>query len=45
LSGSGPSIALLAADRHAEAASLLADIYRRLDVAYTIRTLSAHQPQ
>jgi homoserine kinase len=45
LSGSGPSIAALSAERHAEAAALLADIYKRLDVAYTIRTLSAHQPQ
>lgn len=44
LSGSGPSIALLATDRHAEAAGLLAGIYKRLGVAYTIRTLSAHQP-
>jgi homoserine kinase len=44
LSGSGPSIALLSADRHAEAAELLAGIYKRLGVAYTIRTLAAHQP-
>jgi homoserine kinase len=44
LSGSGPSIALLARDRHPEAAGLLADIYKHLGVAYTIRTLSAHQP-
>lgn len=44
LSGSGPSIALLAGDRHEEAAALLAGIYTRLGVAYTIRTLSAHQP-
>jgi homoserine kinase len=44
LSGSGPTIAILAADRHAEAAGLLADIYKQLGVAYTIRTLSAHQP-
>jgi homoserine kinase len=44
LSGSGPSVALLAADRHAEAAELLAGIYKRAGVAYTIRTLSAHQP-
>jgi homoserine kinase len=44
LSGSGPSIAVLAADRHPEAASALGDIYKRLGVAYTIRTLSAHQP-
>lgn len=44
LSGSGPSIAVLSADRHHEATGLLADIYKRLGVAYTIRTLSAHQP-
>ena len=42
LSGSGPSIALLAGDRHAEAAALLAEIYKRLGVPYTIRTLAAH---
>ena len=45
LSGSGPTIAILAADGHPEAAALLADIYKRLGVAYTIRTLSAHQPE
>jgi homoserine kinase len=45
LSGSGPSIAVLARDGREEAAGLLADIYKRLGVAYTIRILSAHQPQ
>jgi homoserine kinase len=45
LSGSGPSIALLTHERAEEAARLLADIYERLPVAYTIRTLSAHQPE
>jgi homoserine kinase len=44
LSGSGPSIALLAASRCDEAADLLAEVYKRLGVPYTIRTLSAHQP-
>jgi homoserine kinase len=44
LSGSGPSVALFAHDRHEEAARLLAGIYKDLGVAYTIRTLSAHQP-
>jgi homoserine kinase len=44
LSGSGPSVAALAADRHAEAASQLRDIYQRLGVPCTIRTLAAHQP-
>lgn len=45
LSGAGPSIAVLATDRHAEAAALLSDIYARLRVPCTIRTLSAHQPE
>jgi homoserine kinase len=44
LSGSGPSIALLATDRHEEAVALLAGIYKQLGVAYTIRTLSAQPP-
>jgi homoserine kinase len=44
LSGSGPSIAMLSSDRQEEAAALLAGIYKGLGVAYTIRTLSAHQP-
>jgi homoserine kinase len=44
LSGSGPSIALLASDRHEEASALLAGIYKARGVAYTIRALSAHQP-
>jgi len=45
LSGSGPSIAVLASDRHAEAAAILGEIYKSLSVPYTIRTLSAHQPE
>jgi homoserine kinase len=44
LSGSGPSIAALAADRHEEAADQLARIYKELGVPCTIRTLSAHRP-
>jgi homoserine kinase len=44
LSGSGPSIALFSTERHDEAAAALAGIYKQLGVAYTIRTLSAHQP-
>ena len=44
LSGSGPSVALLTHGRQEEAAELLAGIYKDLGVAYTIRTLSAHQP-
>lgn len=43
LSGAGPSIAVLAADRHEEAAAHLQSIYTRLGVPCTIRTLSAHQ--
>jgi homoserine kinase len=45
LSGAGPSIAVLAADRHAEASALLSDIYARARVPCTVRTLSAHQPE
>lgn len=44
LSGAGPSIAALSTDRHAEAAGLLSDIYARLGLPCTIRTLSAHAP-
>jgi homoserine kinase len=44
LSGSGPSICALATDRHTEAEAALGEIYARLGVPYTIRTLSAHQP-
>jgi len=44
LSGSGPSVAVLATDRHAEAAEELGGIYKRLGVPCTIRTLAAHQP-
>lgn len=45
LSGAGPSIAVLASDRHLEAAALLSEIYARLRVPCTVRTLSAHQPE
>jgi homoserine kinase len=44
LSGAGPSIAVLAADRHKEAASVLSDVYARLGLPCTIRTLTAHPP-
>lgn len=44
LSGAGPSIAVLATDRHKEAASVLSDVYARLGLPCTIRTLSAHAP-
>ncbi len=45
LSGAGPSIAVLATDRHVEAAAALSAIYARLGVPCTVRTLSAHQPE
>ena len=44
LSGAGPSIVALATDGAAKAASLLGEMYRRLGLPCTIRTLSAHQP-
>jgi homoserine kinase len=44
LSGAGPSIVALAADGALRAAALLGDLYKRLGVPCTIRTLSAHQP-
>jgi len=45
LSGAGPSIVALATDGAPKAAMLLDDLYRRLGVPCTIRTLSAHQPR
>jgi homoserine kinase len=44
LSGAGPSIVALAADGAPRAASLLCDLYKRLGLPCTIRTLSAQQP-
>lgn len=44
LSGAGPSIAVIASDRAVEAGGLLGDIYRKLGVPCTIRTLAAYQP-
>jgi homoserine kinase len=44
LSGAGPSILALATDGTATAAALLRDVYKRLGLPCTIRTLSAHQP-
>jgi len=45
LSGSGPSIvALPVPGRDEEAAALLGDVYRRIRLPVTIRTLAAHQP-
>jgi homoserine kinase len=43
LSGAGPSVVALAAPvRSEEAAALLGEVYRRLDVPHTIRNLAAH---
>jgi homoserine kinase len=44
LSGAGPSIAMVVNHRSADASALLADIYTRLGLPYTIRTLSPHPP-
>ncbi len=44
LSGAGPSIVALATDGGARAGALLDDMYKRLGLPCTIRTLSAHQP-
>jgi homoserine kinase len=44
LSGAGPSLVALVTDGAARATSLLDDMYKRLGLPCTIRTLSAHQP-
>jgi homoserine kinase len=44
LSGAGPSLVALVTDGAAKATSLFDDMYKRLGVPCTIRTLSAHQP-
>jgi homoserine kinase len=45
LSGSGPStVAFAVAGREQEAAAVLGDVYRRLQLPHTIRTVAAHQP-
>ena len=44
LSGAGPSIVALTTDGSVKATSLFDDMYTRLGLACTIRTLSAHQP-
>jgi homoserine kinase len=44
LSGAGPSIAVLATDDAESAAAALRDIYVRIGLPCTIRTLSAHAP-
>jgi homoserine kinase len=44
LSGAGPSILALATDEAPRAAELLGDLYKRLGMTCTIRTLAAHNP-
>jgi homoserine kinase len=44
LSGSGPSIVALVTDGAAVAAERLGEVYRKLGISCTIRTLAAHQP-
>jgi homoserine kinase len=44
LSGAGPSIVALVTDGAERATSLFDDLYKRLGLPCTIRTLSAHQP-
>ncbi|HEY7499481.1 MAG TPA: homoserine kinase [Vicinamibacterales bacterium] len=44
LSGAGPSVVALSAHDTPRAAAMLDDLYKRLGVPCTIRTLSAHQP-
>jgi homoserine kinase len=44
LCGAGPSVAALTTGAESEVAALLEDLYRRLGVRCTIRTLSACQP-
>jgi homoserine kinase len=45
LSGAGPSVLALAAPgRSEEAAAILGDVYRRLEIPHTIRNLAAYQP-
>jgi homoserine kinase len=44
LCGAGPSVAALTTGAESEVAALLEDLYRRLGVQCTIRTLSACQP-
>lgn len=45
LSGAGPSVAAVATPgREQEAAQILGDVYRRLQLTHTIRIVSVHQP-
>jgi homoserine kinase len=45
LSGSGPSIVALVTDGAARASELFQNLYSRIGVPCTIRTLSAHQSE
>lgn len=45
LSGAGPSVVALTTGDESRAAALMANIYRRLDVPFTIRTPAVHQPE
>lgn len=45
LSGAGPSVVALTLDGAQEAAALFEDLYIRLGVPCTVRTLSVHQPE
>jgi homoserine kinase len=44
LCGAGPSVAALTTGSESDVAAVLDDVYRRLGVQCTIRTLAAHQP-
>lgn len=43
LSGAGPSVVALVTDEHADVAAALGQVYARMGMPYTIRTLQAHQ--
>jgi homoserine kinase len=45
LSGAGPSIVALTSDGGSDVASLFADIFRRLDLPCTVRTLDVYQSE
>ena len=44
LSGAGPSVVALVTDDHADVAAALGQVYARMGMPYTIRTLRAHRP-
>lgn len=43
LSGAGPSVVGLVTDEHADVAAALGQVYARMSMPYTIRTLQAHK--